>query len=66
VSERLATSANAPPENERPPFIVELTVDGKRIALLFHVLSGKLDEGQLSLTDGSFDMFLRRADWRSD
>jgi hypothetical protein len=50
-------------EGDRPPFLVELTLEGKRIALLFRSVSGKLTEGRLSLLTGSYDLFLRRSDW---
>jgi hypothetical protein len=51
------------PEGDRPPFLVELTLEGKHIALLFRSVSGKLTETQLSLLTASYDLFLRRSDW---
>jgi hypothetical protein len=37
---------------DRPPFLLELTLEGKTIR-----------DGQLTLRAGSFDLFLRSADW---
>ncbi|MGH6923595.1 MAG: DUF4153 domain-containing protein [Propylenella sp.] len=51
------------PESTRPPFLVELTLDRKRVALLFRSVSGKLTEQQLSLLTASYDLLLRRSDW---
>jgi hypothetical protein len=60
--ERIST-VETRPQDKRQPFLVELTHDGKRVAFLFERVSGNVTETALTLSGGSFDLFLRRSDW---
>lgn len=49
--------------SEAPPFFVELTVDGKRMGLLFDTLAGRVTGEDISISGGSLTLLLRSADW---
>jgi hypothetical protein len=60
--QRIATVEKSA-EAEQPPFLVEVTLDGRRAALLFGSVSGRLTETEFEISGAFFDLFLRRADW---
>jgi hypothetical protein len=62
ITERLDTVENRP-NSERPPFLVELNIDGRRVGLLFSRLGGKMSADSLSILYGDFVLLLRREDW---
>ena len=62
IAKRLA-AVESQPRPERPPFLVQLTVDGKRLGLLFDTLAGKMTADQISISGGRFALLLRREDW---
>jgi hypothetical protein len=62
IEERLETIETVPVE-DRPPFLLELTLEGRKVAVLFKNVGGTIKDSQLTLKTGSFDLFLRSADW---
>jgi hypothetical protein len=62
IADRLAAVENQP-GSDRPAFLVELTVDGKRLGLLFNSLAGKMTADRISISGGHFALLLRREDW---
>jgi hypothetical protein len=62
ITERLA-AVETQPGLGRPPFLVELTMDGRRVGLLFSRLGGKMSADSLSISYGDFALLLRREDW---
>jgi hypothetical protein len=43
--------------------LVELTINGRRVGLLFSRLGGKMSPDSLSVSYGDFALLLRREDW---
>ncbi len=62
---RIETIEARPEGETRPPFLVELSLQGKKVGLLFEHASGKLTDDGLTLSSAGFDLLLRRSDWEA-
>lgn len=63
IEKRVETVEKPAAGEARPPFLVELSIAGKRIGLLFEHVSGELKDGALTLSSAGFDLLLRSEDW---
>ncbi len=62
--ERVEAVEALPEDRARPPFLVDLQLGGRRVALLFQFAAGKLtDVRHDAFRRASFDLLLRRSDW---
>lgn len=60
----IANMETRPADEPIPPFLVDLQLDGRKVGLLFRNATGRLTESSLELSAASFDLYLRRSDWR--